>query len=197
MTHSPQLWLLVGGNGAGKSTFYEQFLKPKGIPFVNADVIAKTYFGEQAEARSREAAQIAEHLRFRLVEEKQSFCFETVFSHPSKIDFVAHAKASGYQIVVVFIRLEQHPLHYARVAQRVSLGGHSVPEDKISPRIERLEGNIVSLIEYGLAHHIKILDNSSASDPFKPILTIKGQQLTEHQPATPIWAARFIQAALD
>lgn len=27
-----QLWLLVGGNGAGKSTFYELVLEPLGLP---------------------------------------------------------------------------------------------------------------------------------------------------------------------
>ena len=32
-----QLWLLVGGNGAGKSTFYRLILEPLGLPFVNAD----------------------------------------------------------------------------------------------------------------------------------------------------------------
>ncbi|MEQ3763363.1 MAG: AAA family ATPase, partial [Alcanivorax sp.] len=36
--------MLVGGNGSGKSTFYEQMLKPKGMPFINADIIAKEAF---------------------------------------------------------------------------------------------------------------------------------------------------------
>ena len=30
-----QLWLLVGGNGAGKNTFHRLFLAPYGLPFVN------------------------------------------------------------------------------------------------------------------------------------------------------------------
>jgi predicted ABC-type ATPase len=35
----PQLWILVGGNGAGKSTYYRLALEPLGLPFVNADVL--------------------------------------------------------------------------------------------------------------------------------------------------------------
>jgi ABC-type molybdenum transport system ATPase subunit/photorepair protein PhrA len=29
-----QLWLLVGGNGAGKFTFYRLVLEPQGLPFL-------------------------------------------------------------------------------------------------------------------------------------------------------------------
>jgi dephospho-CoA kinase len=36
-----QLWLLVGGKGAGKSTFYRLVLEPLGFPFVNADRLAR------------------------------------------------------------------------------------------------------------------------------------------------------------
>jgi predicted ABC-type ATPase len=36
-----QLWILAGGNGSGKSTFYEQYLRPQGLSFVNTDLIAK------------------------------------------------------------------------------------------------------------------------------------------------------------
>ena len=106
MKNQPQLWLLAGGNGAGKSTFYHQFLEPLGIPFVNADIIAKKIFPKSPEERSYDAAKIAEKLRANLLQEARSFCFETVFSHPSKIDFVGHAKALGYEIILVFIHLE-------------------------------------------------------------------------------------------
>ena len=36
MNPSKQIWVLAGGNGAGKSTFYSQFLKPRGVKLVNA-----------------------------------------------------------------------------------------------------------------------------------------------------------------
>ena len=44
-----QLWLLVGGNGAGKSTFYRLVLEPLGLPFVNADRLAKLVYPAAAE----------------------------------------------------------------------------------------------------------------------------------------------------
>ena len=77
---SKSLWLLSGGNGAGKTTFFNVFLKPKGMAFVNADEIAKDVFGEAAEANSYHAAQIATKMREDLLIQGRSFCFETVFS---------------------------------------------------------------------------------------------------------------------
>jgi predicted ABC-type ATPase len=35
------LILLAGPNGAGKSTFYEAHLQNSGLPFLNADIVAK------------------------------------------------------------------------------------------------------------------------------------------------------------
>ena len=46
-----------------------------------------------------------------------------------KIDFVAQAKTMSYEIVLVFIHLDLVSLNQARVAQRVSEGGFSVPDE--------------------------------------------------------------------
>lgn len=69
---------------------------------------------------------------------KGAFCFETVFSHSSKIDFVAQAKALGYKIILVLIHLDNVSLNQARIYQRVSEGGHSVPDEKVRSRVPRL-----------------------------------------------------------
>ena len=124
MSQSKQLWILVGGNGAGKSTFYRLFLQQRGMPFVNADLIAKQLFPDDPEGNSHDAARLAEVERLRLLEQGLSFCYETVFSHVSKIDFLGQAKALGYQIILVFIHLEQSNLNQARVCQRVLEGSH-------------------------------------------------------------------------
>jgi len=127
LSERPQLWILVGGNGAGKSTYYRLALEPLGLPFVNADVLARIVFAEAPEAHSYEAAQLAERQRHQLLERGVSFCFETVYSHSSKIDFIARAKSLGYQVIMVLTHLESTGLNQARIAGRVSEGGHSVP----------------------------------------------------------------------
>lgn len=188
----PQLWILVGGNGAGKSTFYEQFLKNRGMPFVNADVIAKEYFPNDPEGKSLEASAMAKKLRYRLLEERKSFCFETVFSHTSKIDFLGDAKAASYEIVMVFIRLGNPELNKARVHQRVSEGGHSVPEDRIEPRIERLTQQVRKVIELGLADEVHILDNSDYDNPFVRVIKIADGGFQTYLELLPVWVKELI-----
>ncbi|MCB1616109.1 MAG: zeta toxin family protein [Pseudomonadales bacterium] len=184
---TPQLWMLVGGNGSGKTTFYQQFLKPMGMPFVNADLIAKEYFPDNPEVMSREAASMAERLRYRLLEEKKTFCFETVFSHVSKIDFIADAKAAGYEIVLVFIHLDNPELNKARVHQRVAEGGHDVPEDRITARVERLTHHVSKVIALGLTDEVHILDNSLAGNPFVRVATIIDHEVSILVGAAPLW----------
>ena len=164
MSERPQLWILVGGNGAGKSTFHRLALEPLGLPCVNADVLARIIFADAPEARSYEAAQLAERQRHQLLEQGVSFCFETVYSHPSKIDFIARAKALGYELIMVLIHLESANLNQARIAGRVSEGGHSVPADKVISRIPRLLDEVRTSIP--LLDVLRVYDNSSAVDPF-------------------------------
>jgi len=142
LNQGKQLWLLAGGNGTGKNTFYRTQLKPLGLPFVNADILAKQLYPEQPEEHSYEVAKIAERIRKQMLQEGRSFCYETVFSHPSKIDFIAQAKSMGYEIILVFIHLESALLNQARVSQWVSEGGHHVPNDKVNSRISRVLQNI-------------------------------------------------------
>lgn len=186
-----QLWILAGGNGAGKSTFYRLYLKPLGMPFVNADVIAREVAPDQPEAASYKASQFGERLRYELLHEGASFCFETVFSHPSKIDFLAHAKALGYHIVLVFIHLNDPALNQARVAQRVASGGHNVPQEKITPRIIRTLNNIKTAM--GLCDEVRLLDNSSAEQPFIQIARLNKGKLSWLQKEVPDWASALFE----
>lgn len=181
-----QLWLLAGGNGAGKSTFYRLQLAPLELPFINADVIAREVFPNNPEAHSYQAAQIAQEMRNELIIEGRSFCFETVFSHPSKIDFVAKAKSLGYEIILVFIHLETFELNKARIAQRIEEGGHFVPDEKVESRIPRTLQHIRTVLP--LCDHVRLLDNSLASDPFRPISTYQNNYWEHQQTHLPSWA---------
>lgn len=185
-----QLWLLVGGNGAGKSTFYQLVLEPLGLPFVNADRLAKLLYPAAAEEHSYEAALLAEQQRNTLLVSGASFCFETVFSHPSKIDFTARAKTLGYTVIMVLIHLEQPELNAARVAQRVQEGGHNVPTEKLLKRIPRMLNQVKTAIP--LCDEVRVLDNSSAENPFRPLMTIKLGQVEFHQHPLPAWATQLL-----
>jgi predicted ABC-type ATPase len=190
MANQKQLWLLTGGNGAGKSTFYNVYLAKHGIKFVNADLIAKEIGSENQERLSYNAAILAARIREELITQGVSFCFETVFSHESKIDFVAQAKAYGYKVVVVYIHLFDSSLNEARVKQRVSEGGHNVPTEKIHSRIPRTMKNIKTALS--LADEARILDNSSKDDPFRQIIVMKSGNYEIKVNPLPEWAKNLL-----
>lgn len=190
MSVKKQLWILVGGNGAGKSTFYERYLKPLGLPFVNADIIAKIAYPDTPEAHSYEAAKLAEGFRNQLLLNDSSFCFETVYSHPSKVDFIAQAKALGYEVNMVMIHVQSALMNQARIAIRVSEGGHAVPDKKVKERIPRMLKHVKASIP--LCDQVRVYDNTSDIEPFVPVLSIKDGIIERFQNPLPDWALSLI-----
>jgi predicted ABC-type ATPase len=186
VTTSKQLWVLAGGNGAGKSTFYKLYLDKYGIKFVNADLIAKDIDPENREDMSQQAATLAAKIREDLISRGVSFCFETVFSHESKIDFLARAKANSYRITLVYIHLFDSSLNEARVKQRISEGGHSVPTAKIHSRIPRTLKNIKTALS--IVDEAYILDNSSKDNPFQQVIVKKLENFETMIDPLPDWA---------
>jgi predicted ABC-type ATPase len=190
MNDSKQLWILAGGNGAGKSTFYHQYLAKYGVKFVNADLIAKEIDYENTEESSYQAATIAAKIRDDLISKGVSFCFETVFSHESKIDIIAQAKAHGYRVILIYIHLNDSALNEARVQQRISEGGHSVPPEKIHSRIPRTKKNIKSALS--LVDEARLLNNSFRDDPFQQIIVLKAGEYKELISPLPGWVIEIL-----
>ena len=191
MKSQKQLWILAGANGAGKSTFYRLFLKSRGINLINADIIARAINPVNQGSASYKAMILAERLRDDLLLQGISFCFETVFSHPSKIDFIARAKSLGYHIVLVYIHLETPELNEARVHQRVTEGGHHVPPQKIRGRIPRTMKHIATVLP--LIDEARLLDNSLFDAPFQKIAVIEHGALAESVSPLPGWAKKVLK----
>jgi predicted ABC-type ATPase len=191
MAVSSQLWVLAGGNGAGKTTFYELFLAPRGIRLVNADVIAGAINPQNPENVSYEAANVAGQISTELLQQGASFCFETVFSHVSKIDFVAEARALGYEVILIYIHLESSRLNEARVYQRVAEGGHGVPADKIHSRIPRTMKHIATVLP--LVNEARLLGNSYRDNPFQQVAWVKRARRHWTTDPLPGWAEEILK----
>ena len=154
---------LAGSNGAGKSTFYESYVRATGLRFVNADVIARAQTLD-----SYQAAAIAERLREELVFRGDSFVFETVLSDPTgdKVGFLARAvRESGYRVVLCFIGLDSAATSEGRVALRVTRGGHDVPSTKLIARFQRTLANLARAL--AALPCVYIYDNSDFARPYR------------------------------
>jgi predicted ABC-type ATPase len=149
---------LAGPNGAGKSTFYHAHLASAGLRFLNADDLAR-----ELDLPADEAASLANELRHTLVEQRESFVFETVLSDPvgDKVGFLRRAAAGGYAVLLVFVGIESAAQSDERVAMRVLQGGHDVPPDKIAARFDRTIANLARAVH--ALPHVMVFDGASPS----------------------------------
>jgi predicted ABC-type ATPase len=178
----PVIVAIAGPNGAGKTTFFHSHLREAGLRFINADDIAR-----ELGISAYEAAQIAGALRHELVRQRESFVFETVFSDPvgEKLGFLVDAATSGYNVVLCFIGIADPETSEARVAMRVSQGGHDVPSEKLASRFRRTIKNLKAAIQ--ILPIVLIFDNDNLADPFRRLAEFRnGKPLTLSEPI-PEW----------
>ena len=83
------------------------------------------------------ASFIASYLAGKLFESGQSFCFETVMSHPSKIDLIKEAQEYGFKTYLYFVFTDDPNINIQRIDLRKKAGGHGVAKDKIRSRFVR------------------------------------------------------------
>jgi predicted ABC-type ATPase len=93
--------------------------------------------GNPAFIDSYVASFIASYLSSKLLESGQSFCFETVMFHESKINLLREAKRLGFKTYLYFVFTDDPNLNVRRVDSREKAGGHGVAKDKIKTRYKR------------------------------------------------------------
>lgn len=147
----PMILVFAGPNGSGKSTI-AQFFDTVGT-YTNADdMVSATGMSNE------EAAIRADEMRYRSIEMKEDFTFETVLSSDYKIDMLKKAKAEGYFIKCIFVLTVNASVNVARVVARVAHGGHNVNEEKIRSRYEKSICNIKKLME--ICDILHVYDNT-------------------------------------
>jgi len=178
----PIIVAIAGPNGAGKSTFFHAHLAQAGLRFVNADELARGLSIDAAEA-----AQLANRIRQELLEQGESFVFETVLSDPvgDKVDFLARAAARGYTVVLIFIGIDDAQVSEQRVAMRVMQGGHDVPAEKLAARFPRTMRNLARAIQR--LPHVLVFDNTDLAHPFRQVAEFRDWKLLSANEPIPRW----------
>lgn len=117
-----------------ESSLYE---KAGGINVENNSFFKNSIISFSIEVNDYFTSFLASFLRNELLFTCNKFTFETVMSHISKIEYIRKAKREGFRIYLYFISTENALINKARVGNRVSKGGHDVPEQKIKERYNR------------------------------------------------------------
>ncbi len=162
--------IIAGPNGAGKTTFAREFLPREAelLSFVNADLIATGLSLEPERAAVRAGRIMVQAIREHVARE-EDFAFETTLSGRRYARSIPAWQAAGYRVGLIFISLPSPEVAIARVASRVSRGGHFVPDEVVRRRF--LAGRVTfESIYKPLVNYWRILDNGGS----RPVLVDEG-----------------------
>lgn len=137
------------------------------------------------------ASVAVDFLRQKLLEKKVSFTVETVMSHPGKVALLEQAQQLGYRTYLYFIATDDPAINQRRVRNRVSMGGHDVPEDKIEERYGRSLELLMEAVRH--TNRAYVFDNSNDGEDHTWLAEITdGRQLEMKTAKVPAWFRRAI-----
>ncbi len=163
----PHVIVIAGPNGAGKSTTAPSLLRGAlGVrEFVNADTIAAGLSAFRPEAMAWKAGRLLWERIRDLAACGADFAFETTLASRSFAPWIKSLQEQrGYAFHLVFLGLRSPELALARVADRVRLGGHDVPEEVVRRRFAAGLRNFFRLYR-PLATSWFFYDNSTIEGP--------------------------------
>lgn len=163
---SPRIVILAGPNGAGKTTSSAKLLHGElGVSeFVNADVIARGLSAFAPENVAFEAGRVMLNRLKELAAQRQDFAFETTLASRSYARWLKQLQGDGYEVMLAFFWLPSAEVAISRVAYRVQLGGHHVPDDIIRRRYVAGLKNLQNLY-IPLANSWYVIDNRTRDQP--------------------------------
>ncbi len=203
----PNIYVLAGVNGAGKSSIGEGIFNAEGSIVFNPDIIAqkiRTLHPDIAlSLANAQAWQIGKSMLEQAIAERKDYRFETTIGGNTITRLLRNAADNGHRLNIWFCGLESPELHLRRVRSRVSKGGHDIPEEKIRERWNGSRENLIRLLP--VIHHLRVYDNSLEADPAKgqppqPRLLLEMKQCKIIAPANlsgaPDWAKPILAAAM-
>jgi predicted ABC-type ATPase len=166
----PELVLVAGPNGSGKTTITEAYLAERfpSWPRLNADQLLVDLLAEWRQSKSTDrppgpldAARRIDETAFTLAALGAPFILETVLSSDKYRRLIRVARSHEMVFRLVYVTTETSRINVGRVAMRVEDGGHGVPEDRIHSRWERSMDNLAWFA--ARADRLVVWDNSGTS----------------------------------
>lgn len=132
----PEAVLIAGANGAGKTTFARHFVQLAfpNAAFLNADEIQRE--GGALESPLAAGRELIRRLG-NIVANEHDFGVETTLSSSQYARRIPAWRTRGYTITLIFLEVPDADFAVARVALRVTLGGHNIPEEDVRRRSAR------------------------------------------------------------
>jgi predicted ABC-type ATPase len=137
----PELVIVAGPNGTGKTSFTKQFVRVDDwldVEFVNADEIAESLPKEISQTeRDFKAARIMIERIENIIERQENLIIETTLATARYKSKIPKWRAIGYRVTLIYLQMSDAVNCISRVAKRVSRGGHNIPTATIVQRFQR------------------------------------------------------------
>jgi predicted ABC-type ATPase len=207
-TQPARIRVLAGVNGAGKSSIVGATIRDKGGEYYNPDEAAREIMAANPGLGQTEANAAAweqgRKLLERAIDEGLDFTFETTLGGNTMPELLSQAAKRGVEVHVLYVGIGSADAHIERVRQRVSAGGHDIPEADIRRRYRHSLINLVTLLP--VLNELRVYDNSATADPAageapQPVLVLHMERGRIVGPSdlisTPAWAKPIVAAALE
>ena len=183
----PKVTLVIGGNGAGKSTWCQRKRNRHRLPtdFYNPDAVAEGLGDANRRAKQRTAAELISRAIRGHLERGEDFGVETTFAGRTRPRLVEQARELGYETMVVFIGTRDPEINVQRIALRAATKtGHAVDPATTRRRWKRAQEHLIRTAK--AIASIELVDNSGRSG--HTVARIEnGIQIRQYQAAPP-WA---------
>lgn len=176
----PELTIIAGCNGAGKSTFAKSFLPANETSFDYDRTFLELYNSlSDSELRENFAQQKVNELFQTEIEfalsHNLNFCYETNFDE-YPLYWAEQFKAKGYTVRLIFFCLESIEIAQKRILMRKEFKGHFIDNKTVMEKWNKGYKNLDS--HFAFFDKLVVVDNSKDKEPFSIIVSIENQRKT-------------------
>lgn len=199
----PDLYIITGSNGAGKSsigpTYLPEYIRQQG-PVFDGD---KLFVEKRKELwRTIKSHKECRNLAYEFVIQtfdnlvenalanRTDFAYEGHFSNETTWDIPRRFRAAEYDIHIIFLGLRDTALSKLRVVDRTNDGGHYVDPQTVE---DNYYGNLEKLDQhYGLFNTVQIMDTSKARVQVLAIVNQPDSILAVSSAQLPDWFRNYL-----
>lgn len=177
--------IVAGVNGAGKTTLYRASHGLNAAYRVNADEIRRDRGWDwRNDAFNFQAGIQAVKLLDEAFANGESISQETTLTGHDVINRIKTAKRNGYRIEMHYVGVDSVDIAKKRIARRVSLGGHGIPDADVERRYVRSLANVKKIA--ALVDRLFFYDNSHEAG-IRQIAEFANGRLLDEAEVLPTW----------
>lgn len=179
--------LYAGVNGAGKSTLYRTTRYKNSMPRINTDEILREFGDWRNTSDLMKAGKISVARLSDYLLQGVAFNQETTLCGHSIIKTIQRAKEAGYMIEMHYVGVDSSQIAKQRVAQRVKMGGHGIPDRDVDRRYGESLRNLKKVL--GFCDLAALYDNTTQ---FRRFAIYKNGEAIKVSRNVPMWYRKWL-----